>query len=112
MRDPAIWGGIECTINRIGDSYYDQLEIGGHYRRQGDLKMISSLGIKKIRYPILWEKHQPTEDTIPDFTWVTAQLEQLASPVLMDLESNDFPKYLQANKCLIQQANRSLVAPG
>ncbi|RYG02300.1 MAG: glycosyl hydrolase family protein [Chitinophagaceae bacterium] len=79
MRDPAIWGGIECTINRIGDSYYDQLEISGHYKRTGDLKIISTLGIKKLRYPILWEKHQPTEDTIPDFTWVTAQLEQLAA---------------------------------
>ncbi|MET0243542.1 MAG: family 1 glycosylhydrolase [Flavitalea sp.] len=109
MRDPAIWGGIECTINRIGDSYYDQLEIGGHYRRQGDLKMISSLGIKKIRYPILWEKHQPTEDTIPDFTWVSAQLEQLASlniipivglvhhgsgPVFTNLEDPLFPARL------------------
>ena len=29
--NPEIWGGIECTINRVKDSYFDQLEYSGHY---------------------------------------------------------------------------------
>ena len=60
---PEIWGGIECTINRVGDTYRDQLDISGHYERPGDIDMFGGLGIKKLRYPVLWEKHQPTEET-------------------------------------------------
>ena len=25
-----IWGGIECTVNRVGDAYFDQLAMSGH----------------------------------------------------------------------------------
>jgi len=42
-----IWGGIECTINRVGDQYFDQLTYQGHYARSGDLKLLADLGIKK-----------------------------------------------------------------
>jgi dTDP-4-dehydrorhamnose reductase len=60
-RQMEIWGGLECTINRVGNQYFDQLAHVNHYQRSGDLKLIGELGIKKIRYPILWEKHQPNE---------------------------------------------------
>ena len=40
------WGGIECTINRVNDLYFDQLHLSGHYRREGDIQLISELGIK------------------------------------------------------------------
>jgi dTDP-4-dehydrorhamnose reductase len=33
-----IWGGIECTINRIGNDFKDQLDYSGHYQRPGDIK--------------------------------------------------------------------------
>lgn len=52
------WGGLECTINRVGDLYFDQLDYSGHYDRPGDLDSFADLGISKIRYPVLWEKHQ------------------------------------------------------
>jgi len=52
-KNPEVWGGIECSINRVGDRYFDQLSYSQHYKRPGDIKMISELGIKKIRYPIL-----------------------------------------------------------
>ena len=55
---PEVWGGLECTINRVGDRYFDQLEDSGHRNRQGDMEMFASLGIKKMRYPVLWEEHQ------------------------------------------------------
>jgi len=38
---------------------------------------MSSLGLKKMRYPILWEKHQPTEDTVIDWTYTSYKLQQL-----------------------------------
>jgi dTDP-4-dehydrorhamnose reductase len=52
-----IWGGIESTINRVEDDYFDQLAYQNHYDRPADIDLIINLGIKKLRYPILWEKH-------------------------------------------------------
>ena len=28
-----VWGGLECTLNRVGDQYHDQLAWNGHYAR-------------------------------------------------------------------------------
>lgn len=74
---PEIWGGIECSINRVHDFFYDQNEISGHYKRPDDLALLASLGIKKIRYPILWERHQPTRDNVPNWEWIETQLNAL-----------------------------------
>ncbi len=57
-----LWGGIECTINRVKDLYLDQLEYANHYQRENDLSLIAGLGITTLRYPILWERHQPSQD--------------------------------------------------
>ena len=27
-----LWAGVECTVNRVGDEYFDQLELSGHAR--------------------------------------------------------------------------------
>ena len=32
-----LWGGIECTINRVGDTYFDQVKATGHEARPADL---------------------------------------------------------------------------
>ena len=58
-----IWGGLECTINRVGDDYFDQLEFSGHYKRgMYDINLIAALGIKMLRYPILWERSIQSSD--------------------------------------------------
>ena len=74
---PEIWGGIECTINRVGDLFRDQLKDTGHYNRENDIKEFSSLGIRTMRYPVLWERHQPKENTAPNWEWIEGQLEKL-----------------------------------
>ncbi len=74
-----LWGGIECTINRINDSYLDQLEYANHYRRENDLSLIAGLGIKTLRYPILWERHQPNPEAEIDWSWTEKQLSFLTS---------------------------------
>jgi dTDP-4-dehydrorhamnose reductase len=61
-----LWGGIECTINRIGDRYDDQVERCGHYDRLSDLDRIAALGVKTLRYPALWERVMPDGST---FRW-------------------------------------------
>lgn len=72
---PELWGGIECTINRKQDNYKDQLQLSGHYSRQGDLETIAALGIQALRYPVLWEKHSSaSNESNSQWEWTTAQL--------------------------------------
>ena len=74
---PELWGGIECTINRLTSGYRDQLEYNGHYNREGDIDAIADLGITTLRYPVLWERHQPVKGGDIDFSWVATRLNQL-----------------------------------
>ncbi|MEP6948693.1 MAG: family 1 glycosylhydrolase [Ginsengibacter sp.] len=71
------WGGLECTINRVNDSYFDQLHLSGHYGRTEDIKLISELGIKTLRYPVLWEKHEPRYQQVIDWTFTKKALDEL-----------------------------------
>lgn len=71
--NPEVWGGIECTINRVGDSFFDQLEYANFYQNP-PLAAISDLGIKKLRFPVLWEKHEPVKDQEIDWSWSKQQL--------------------------------------
>lgn len=96
-QDLQLWGGIECTINRVGEQYYDQLTASGHYKRDTDLAEIAALGVKALRYPMLWEKHQPTVETKPNWAWVTKQLNQLQHhniiPIAGLLHHGSGPRY-------------------
>ena len=73
------WGGIECTLNRVGDDYFDQLQRSGHNDRPEDLEHIAELGIKTLRYPALWEKaHRPHNESY-NWTWADGRLGRLRS---------------------------------
>lgn len=76
-RNTEIWGGIEGTINRVGDRYFDQSEYSGHYKREGDIDLIASLGITRLRYPVLWEKHQPQKGAAIDWSHAEKNLNRL-----------------------------------
>lgn len=79
QKQPELWAGIECTINRIDDQFFDQLELNGHYVRTDDIRMICDLGVKALRYPALWERHEKGKDAIIDWTWMHQQLNALRS---------------------------------
>lgn len=51
-----IWAGFECTLNRVGERQHDQLALTGHYDRLEDLDRLAELGVRTVRYPILWER--------------------------------------------------------
>src|ERR1700709_2491147 len=72
-----IWGGLEGTINRVGNEYFDQSEYSGHYHREQDIDLIASLGIKMLRYPVLWAKHPPQKDTAIDWSFGERNLTRL-----------------------------------
>ncbi|HZX81600.1 MAG TPA: family 1 glycosylhydrolase [Lysobacter sp.] len=72
-----LWGGLECTICRVGDSYTRQLERTAHATRAGDIARFAELGIQAIRYPVLWEQVAPEGLESADWTWPDERLSQL-----------------------------------
>jgi dTDP-4-dehydrorhamnose reductase len=72
-----LWAGIECTVNRVGDCFFDQLERNGHAARLNDLDLIAELGIRTLRYPVLWERTAPTDLSRADWSWADARLARL-----------------------------------
>src|SRR3954467_2291903 len=72
-----LWGGVECTIVRLGDAYRDQVAETGHRCRRDDIDLIHSLGIRTMRYPILWETLAPERPDRLDFAWTDERLAML-----------------------------------
>ncbi len=69
-----LWGGVECTVNRVEDHYLDQLKMSGHYHRDDDLVRFSEIGLKTLRFPILWEHLAPRSLDSIDWTWADHRL--------------------------------------
>jgi dTDP-4-dehydrorhamnose reductase len=72
-----VWGGIECTVNRVENTYFDQMERTGHARRPTDLELFADLGITAMRYPVLWERTAPRDLESADWSWPDARLARL-----------------------------------
>jgi len=77
MAPLALWGGVECTVVRIGDRYRDQLAETGHKHRIEDLDAIAALGIRTLRYPVLWEAVSPTHPDEEEWHWHDQRLSRL-----------------------------------
>jgi dTDP-4-dehydrorhamnose reductase len=94
---PELWGGIECTLNRVGDRYHNQLAMSGHLDRPQDLEMIASLGVRTLRYPVLWEMVAPQRLDTPDWSWPDQRLSRLCRlgivPVVGLLHHGSGPSY-------------------
>ena len=71
-----VWGGHECTVNRVGDAWRDQTLLSGHQDRIEDLDLFAGLGLKALRYPVLWERTE-IEPGRYDWTWADARLGRL-----------------------------------
>jgi dTDP-4-dehydrorhamnose reductase len=109
MDDLELWAGLECTINRVGDVYRDQLAATGHDNRPEDLDLTAALGVRALRYPIAWERVSPDAPERTDWAWYDARLDRLrtlgirviaglvhhgSGPRYTDLLSDDFPEGL------------------
>ena len=77
MTHIEIWGGVECTVNRVGDRYHDQVSRSGHADRPDDIDLFASLGIRSLRYPVLWERVAPQRGQTIDWTWTDLRLERI-----------------------------------
>ena len=71
-----LWGGIESSVVRVGDVWRDQVrETGHHARGEADIAAVASLGLRTVRYPVLWERTEPEE---PDgWAWHDRQFASL-----------------------------------
>ena len=75
--DLALWGGLECTVNRVRDNYFSQMDRNGHAGRLQDIERFASLGIGAIRYPVLWERTAPDGVDKADWSWPDERLPAL-----------------------------------
>jgi dTDP-4-dehydrorhamnose reductase len=92
-----VWGGIECTVNRLGNNYNNQLARNGHMHRLGDLELIADLGIKTLRYPVIWETIAPDSLEDLDWSWSDSRLAKLRelgiTPIVSLLHHGSGPRY-------------------
>jgi dTDP-4-dehydrorhamnose reductase len=92
-----LWAGVECTVNRVGEYYFDQVERSGHSLRIADLTRLAELGIKAVRYPVLWERTAPRGIGSIDWSWTDERLARLKEldlkPVVGLLHHGSGPRY-------------------
>ena len=117
MRPLELWGGHECTVNRVGDAYRDQTVLSGHQDRPEDLDLFAGLGVKALRYPVLWERTE-LRPGVWDWRWADARLERLrrlgvrpivglvhhgSGPAWTDLLSPNFASGLEAHAAAVAE---------
>ncbi|HEY0770433.1 MAG TPA: family 1 glycosylhydrolase, partial [Sphingobacteriaceae bacterium] len=95
---PEVWGGIECSYNRVQSRYFDQLAYSGHYDRiEDDIEKFSQLGIKAMRYPVIWERLCPTQNATIDWSATDRALKLLREkniePIVGFVHHGSGPKY-------------------
>src|SRR5687768_9018581 len=106
-----LWAGVECTVNRVGDTFLDQLERNGHATRSRDLERLADLGVRTVRYPVLWERIAPQGLDRADWSWADERLAMLrflglrpivglvhhgSGPAYTNLLDPEFPEKLAA----------------
>jgi dTDP-4-dehydrorhamnose reductase len=71
-----VWAGPECSWLQVGEWACDQLALTGHAERFGDLDLLADLGVRAVRYPVLWGRSdEPGEAT--DWAWAERRLGRL-----------------------------------
>ncbi|WP_084691229.1 family 1 glycosylhydrolase [Sphingomonas sp. SRS2] len=92
-----LWGGAECTVNRVGDVWRDQLHETGHDERPADLDLFARLGIAALRFPILWERVAPERPDLCDWRWTDVGLARLSDlairPIAGLIHHGSGPRY-------------------
>jgi dTDP-4-dehydrorhamnose reductase len=106
-----VWAGVECTINRVGEQFFDQINQSGHDCRLEDLDLIHRLGVRTLRYPFLWERAESSGPEGPHWDWMQQRLDRMqtlgidpiagflhhgSGPAHTSLVDPDFPDKLAA----------------
>lgn len=70
-----VWAGLECSYNRVGERYFDQLDRCRLYEDTDALDRLAALGIRALRFPVVWERYCALGERA--WAWTDASLEQL-----------------------------------
>ena len=76
-RQLELWAGLEATVNRVGDQYFDQTVRSGHETRIEDLDLLAVTGVRTLRYPVLWERTAPDGLDSANWAWADERLGRL-----------------------------------
>jgi len=97
MQALELWGGHECTVNRVGCVFFDQTFRSGHQHRIEDLERFAALGLKALRYPVLWERVAPDAPNRFDWSWTDLRLARIRElgmrPIAGLLHHGGGPRY-------------------
>jgi dTDP-4-dehydrorhamnose reductase len=92
-----LWGGVECTVNRVGDTYFDQLKKSGHETRLSDFERFAQLSIRTLRVPIIWERLAPDHPDEISWDWADRTLGKIRDlglrPIVGFLHHGSGPRY-------------------
>jgi len=92
-----VWGGVECSVVRIGDEFRSEFDETGHAQSPADLDDIAALGIRTLRYPVLWEMVSPHDIEHCDWTLPDERLTRLRNlgirPIAGLLHHGSGPRY-------------------
>ena len=92
-----LWGGFECSVVRVGEAFRDQYAETGHDRRADDLDLVAELGIKTLRYGVLWERVAQHSRTDPDWRWIDRRMAMLRhrniEPIVGLVHHGSGPRY-------------------
>lgn len=93
-----LWGGVECTVNRLHDRYRDQLQLTGHDAHPEDLDRFADLGLEALRYPVLWERTE-TGPGLYDWSWSDDRMARLQAlslrPIVGLVHHGSGPRWTQ-----------------
>jgi dTDP-4-dehydrorhamnose reductase len=94
---PELWGGFECSTVRLRAQFRDQFVETGHADRISDLDAAAALGIRTLRYPVLWETVSPRHPDTCDWSWTDRRLSRLQDlgirPVIGLVHHGSGPSY-------------------
>ena len=97
IRRLDVWGGVECSVVRVGDTYRNQFEETGHLHSRDDIDALAALGIRTVRYPVLWETVSPDHPDSCDWHFPDDRLGHLRAlgvrPIAGLLHHGSGPRY-------------------
>lgn len=84
-------------MNRVGDRFFDQTVESGHQERVSDLDLFADLGVKALRYPVVWERVAPDAPDLLDWRWTDERLGRLrelgVAPIAGLVHHGSGPRY-------------------
>jgi len=88
---------MECTVNRVENRFHSQLARRSRNERLADLERVASLGIRRLRFPLLWEELAPDDPEKIDWSFADLAVERLRAlgirPIVGLVHHGSGPRY-------------------